>query len=135
MHLSSNICSAGLVVIGTLAVGITLNLTTLGSISGTGVLLHTYATAKKYDRQLENCRFPYASYFDLLSELINSLRGSAFDESIFFNKCSIIDNIIIDNCPTISDQIMKKYDKKFKVQSANKADSNIFDNHAKSFWI
>ena len=89
----------------------------------------------RYDRKLENCRFACTSYFDILSEFRNSLRSGVFNESILFNKCSIIDNIIIDNCPTISDKIMKKYDKKFIVQSTNKVDSNISYNHAKSFWI
>ena len=126
MHLSTNLGSAGLVVIGSIAGGITLNPIILGSISGTGVLLHTYATAKKYDCKLEIFRFAYTGYFNILSELRNSLRSGLFNESLFF---------IIDNCPTISDKIMKKYDKKFIVKSTNKADSNIFDNHAKSFWI
>ena len=133
MHLSTNLDSAGLVIIGTIAGGIPLNIIILGAISGAGVLLQTYATAKKYDKKVESTRFAYASYFNILSELRNNLRRGIFDESIFFNKCSIIDNIIIDNCPTISDKIMKKYDKKFIVQSTNKVYSNISHNHAKSF--
>ena len=47
MHLSTNLGSAGLVVIGTIAGAVTLNPIILGSISGTGVLLQTYATAKQ----------------------------------------------------------------------------------------
>ena len=47
MHLSTNLGSAGLVIIGTTAGGITLNPIILASISGAGVLLQTYATAKK----------------------------------------------------------------------------------------
>ena len=54
MHLSTNFGSAGLVVIGTIAGGITLNVIILGAISGASVLLQTYATSKKYDRKLEN---------------------------------------------------------------------------------
>ena len=46
MHLSTNIGSAVLVVTGTIAGALTLNPITLGSISGAGVLLQTYATAK-----------------------------------------------------------------------------------------
>ena len=46
MHLSTNLGSAGLVVIGTIAGGITPNSIILGAISGSGVLLQTYATAK-----------------------------------------------------------------------------------------
>ena len=109
MHLSTNIGSAGLVIIRTIAGSITLNPIILGSISGAG--LQTYATAKEYDRKLENCRFKYTSHFYILSELRNSLRSGVFNESISFNKCCIIDNIIIDKCPTIPDKIMKKYNK------------------------
>ena len=47
MHLSTNLGSAGLVFIGTIAGGITLNAITLGAMSAAGVLLQTYATAKK----------------------------------------------------------------------------------------
>ena len=108
MHLSTNLGSAGLVVIGTIAGGITLNPIILGAILEAGVLLQTYATTKKYDHKLGNCRLAYTSCFNILSELKNSLRRGIFNESIFLNKCSIIDNIIIDNCPTISDKIMKK---------------------------
>ena len=90
MHLSTNLGSAGLVIIGTIAGRITLNPIILGAVSGAGVVLQTYATAKIYDRKLENCRFASTSYFDILSELRNSLRSGVFNESIFFNKCSII---------------------------------------------
>ena len=47
MHLSTNLGSVGLVIIGTIAGGITLNVIILGNISGAGVLLQTYATTKK----------------------------------------------------------------------------------------
>ena len=67
---------------------------------------------KNYDRKLEKYRFAYTSYFNILSELTNSLRSGIFNESNLFCKCSMIDNIIIDNCPTISDKIMKNMIKK-----------------------
>ena len=86
MHLSTNLGSAGLVIIGTIAGGITPNVIILGAISGVGVLLQTYATAKNYDCKLENCRFAYTSYFDVLSELRNRLRSGVFNELIFLNK-------------------------------------------------
>ena len=136
MHLPTNLGSVGLVVIGTISGSVTLNPIILGAISGASVLLQAYDTAKKYDRKLENCRSGYTSYFNILSELRNSLRNGVFNELIVLNKCSIIDNIIIDNCPTISNKIIKNiYNKKFIVQSTNKADSNISHNHTKSFWI
>ena len=84
MHLSTNLGSTGLVVIGTIAGGIALNAIILGAISGAGVLLQTYATAKKYDKKVESRRFAYTSYYDILSELRNSLRSGVFDESTFF---------------------------------------------------
>ena len=47
MHLSTNLGSVGLVVIGTISGSFILNPIILGAISGAGVLLQTYATAKK----------------------------------------------------------------------------------------
>ena len=79
MHLSTNLGLVGLVVIGTISGAVTLNPIILGAILGATVLLQTYATAKKKcDRKLENCRFAYTIYFDILSELRNSLRSGVF---------------------------------------------------------
>ena len=68
MHLSTNLGSPGLVVIGTITGSFTLNPIILGSISGAGVFLQIYAAAKKYDQKLENCRFAYTSYNNILIE-------------------------------------------------------------------
>ena len=142
MHLSTNIGSAVLVVTGTIAGSIILNPIIMGVISGCGVLLQTYATAKKYDRKLEICKFAYTSYNNLLIELRDSLSSGVFDERLFFNKSVAFDNIINDNCVSIPEKIIKYiyiyiyiYIYKFIVQSTNKADSNISHNYSMSFWI
>ena len=135
MHLSTNIGSAGLVVIGAISGSFTVNPIMLVAISGAGVLLQTYATTKKYVRKLENCRFAYTSYNNILIELRDSLQSGVFDEKLFFNKSIVFDNIINDNCVPIPDKIIKIYNKKFIVQAKKKADPNVFHNHAKSFWI
>ena len=59
MHLSTNLGSVGLVIIGTISSSITLNPIIIGVISGCGVLRQTHATTKKYYRKLENCKFAY----------------------------------------------------------------------------
>ena len=135
MHLSTNIGSSLLVVTGTIAGGITLNPIIIGVISGCGVLLQTYATAKNYDRKLEHCKFAYTSYNNLLIELRDSLCLGVFDEKLFFNKAVVFDNIINENCVSIPEKIITKYNKKFIFQSTNKDETNIPHNYSMSFWI
>ena len=67
--------------------------------------------SKKYDRKLENCKFAYSSYNNLFIELRDSLRSGVFDEKLFFNKSIVFDNIINDNCVSIPEKIIKKYNK------------------------
>ena len=104
MHLSTNIGSSLLVVTGTIPGRITLNPIIIGVISGCGVDVQTYATAEKYDRKLEHCKFAYTSYKNLLIELRDSLRSGVFDEKLFFNKSVVFDNIINDNCVSIPEK-------------------------------
>ena len=57
MDLSCKITSTALIVIGTIAGSITLNPIVLGSISGNGLLLGTYAETKNFNRKIELSRF------------------------------------------------------------------------------
>ena len=60
---------------------------------------------KKNDQKLENCKFAYTSYNNLLIELRDSLRSGVFDEKLFFHKSVVFDNIIInDNCVSIPEK-------------------------------
>ena len=62
---------------------------------------------QKNDRKLENCKFAYTSYNNILIELRDSERSGEFDEKLFFNKSVVFDNIISDNCAPIPDKIIK----------------------------
>ena len=75
-ELVCNICSVVLVITGTVVDGITLNPIVLGTISGCGVLLKTFSEAKNYKRKIEMCKFAYASYEKVLTDLRSFMRGT-----------------------------------------------------------
>lgn len=52
MNLGINLSSTGLVVIGTITGAVTLNPIILGSISGAGILLKTFAEFKNYKKKM-----------------------------------------------------------------------------------
>ena len=53
LNLAINISSTGLIVIGTVAGGLTANPAILGSISGAGLVLKTLSDTKNYKRKIE----------------------------------------------------------------------------------
>ena len=75
------------------------------------MFFYKQATAKKYDRELENCKFAYTSYNNLLIELRDSLRSGVFDEKLFFNTSVVFDNIYNDNCVFIPEKLIKNITK------------------------
>ena len=62
MDLSFKIGSTGLAATGTIVGAITLNPIVLGVISGSGLILNTFAEAKNYKRKVEMCKFAYTTY-------------------------------------------------------------------------
>jgi len=107
-----NIGSVLLVVTGTVVGGVTLNPAVLGSISGTGLLLKTYAEIKNYKRKIEMCKFAYTSYAKVLTDLRSFMRGLEYDEAKFLDYVRVLDDIIIDMCP-LTDKFEKKYNNLF----------------------
>ena len=69
MNLAINIGSAGLVVTGTIAGGITLNPIILGTISGAGLVLKTVSEIKDYKKKIEMSKFAYTTYEKVLVDL------------------------------------------------------------------
>ena len=53
VNVASNIVSAGLVIIGSVAGGITANPIFIGTVTGAGVLLKTFCETKNYKRKIE----------------------------------------------------------------------------------
>ena len=111
-NLAINISSVGLVVVGTIVGGVTLNPIILGTVSGTGILIKSYCEIKNFSRKIETCKFAYTTYQKSLTELRSCLRGNHFDHNQFINNMKLIDEIIIDMCPLV-DKFEKQYAEKF----------------------
>lgn len=102
----------GLVAIGTLAGGITLNPIILGVINGSGVIIGSIGKIKNYKKKMEMCQIALKTYQKVLVELRSALRGDSFNKLEFIERMKLTDEMIIDQTP-IADKYVKKYKKKF----------------------
>ena len=102
----------GLVVIGTIAGGITLNPVILGVINGSGVIVTSIAKIKNYKRKIELLQIAFKTYEKILVELRSALRGDSWDKNEFIERMKLIDDMIIDQTPLV-DRFVKKYNIKF----------------------
>ena len=59
LNLAVNMSSTGLIAIGAIAGGLTLQPAILGSISGAGLALKTFSETKDYKRKTETSKFAY----------------------------------------------------------------------------
>ena len=102
----------GLVVIGTIAGGITLNPIILGVINGVGVLVSSVSKMKNYKKKIEMSQIAFTTYEKVLVELRSALRRDEFKKQEFIDRMKLIDEMIIDQSP-IADRFSKRYNKKF----------------------
>ena len=77
-----------------------------------GVMIQAYLANTNLRKTMEKCRFAYTSYGKLLVQLKSFLRGVEYDENVLLSDIKTLDDIIIDQCPSIN-HFLKKYDKKF----------------------
>jgi len=110
--MACNIGSVFLVVTGTVVGGVTLNPIPLGTISGVGLLLKTYAEIKNYKRKIEMSKFAYTTYEKILIHLRYFMRGLEYNNKEFLDHVKVLDDIIIEMCP-LTDKFEKKYNKVF----------------------
>ena len=103
----------GLVVIGTITGGITLNPIILGVINGAGVLVASLGKIKNYKKKMEMTQRAFTTYDKVLVELRSALRGDSFNKQEFIDRMKLIDEMIIDQTP-LADRFVSKYNKKFK---------------------
>ena len=103
----------GLVVIGTITGGITLNPIILGVINGVGVLVASLGKMKNYKKKMEMIQIAFTTYDKVLVELRSALRGDSFNKQEFINRMKLIDEMIIDETP-LAERFAGKYNKKFK---------------------
>ena len=102
----------GLVLIGTITGGITLNPIILGVINGAGVVVASLATKKNHKKKIEMSQIAFTTYDKVLVELRSALRGDSFNKQEFIDRMKLIDEMIIDQTP-LADRFVKKYNKKF----------------------
>ena len=106
------ISGGALVVIGTIAGGITLNPLILGIINGVGVIVASISKVKNYRKKAEMAQIAFKSYEKILVELRSALRGDEFNKQGFIDKMKLMDDIIIDQTPS-AESFVKSYNKKF----------------------
>ena len=96
MNLLINLTSSGLVAIGTIAGGVTMNPIILGVISGLGLVVKTASEMKNLKSKIEMSKFAFTTYEKTLSDLRFALRGGNFDRTEFLSSMEAIDGIVID---------------------------------------
>ena len=110
--LSIELSSLGLTSIGAIIGAITLNPIILGCLSGSGIMIQAYLTKSDLDKRVDRCKFAYTSYERILVQLKSFLRGLPYDENNFLSDLKVLDDIIIDQCPSI-DKYNEVYNRKF----------------------
>ena len=106
----------GLVVIGTIAGGITLNPVILGVINGAGVVVASIAKVKNYKKKMEMTQIAFTTYEKVLVELRSALRGDEWNKQDFVDRMKLIDEMIIEQTP-LADRFVSRYNKKFSLSN------------------
>ena len=75
-------------------------------------MIQAYLTKSDLNRRVDRCRFAFTSYERVLVQLKSFLRGLPYDESNFLTDLKVLDDIVIDQCPSV-DKYSDKYDKVF----------------------
>ena len=107
-----SLSGVGLVIIGTIAGGITLNPIIMGVINGAGVLVSSLSKLKNYKKKTEMTQIAFTTYEKVLVELRSALRGDDFNKQEFIDRMKLIDEMIIDQSP-LADKFSKRYNKKY----------------------
>ena len=104
--------STGLIVVGAILGGLTLQPAILGGISGAGLPLKTFSETKDYKRKIEMNKFAYSIYEKVLLDLRTSLRGGTFNKDYFLKELNVLDDTIVDFAPLVT-RFEKQYAKQF----------------------
>ena len=112
LKLFLELSSIGLTTTGAIIGGVTLNPIILGLLTGSGIMIQAYLTKSDLNKRVDRCKFAFTSYERVLVQLKSFLRGLLYDESNFLSDLKVIDDIIIDQCPSI-EKYFDKYDKVF----------------------
>ena len=112
LKLTLQLSSISLTVAGTITGSVTLNPVVAGTVVGAGVIIQGYLAKTNLLQKIGKCRFAYTSYEKIMVQLRSFMRGIPYDENVFLSDIKIIDDMIIDQCPS-ADEYSKKYKKKF----------------------
>ena len=78
MNLLMNCTSSGLVAIGAIAGGVTMNPIVLGVISGVGLIVKTASEMKNLKSKIEMSKFAFTTYEKTLSDFALRFAGRKF---------------------------------------------------------
>ena len=109
------ISSLSLIAVGTISGGLTLNPIILGVINGAGIIVGGVAKKKDFKKKIETTKMAYTTYEKVLVELRSALRGDEWNKEEFIDRIKILDEIIIDHCPSSADNFVEKYKNKFNI--------------------
>ena len=112
LKLTLQLSSISLTVAGTITGSVTLNPVVAGTVVGAGVIIQGYLAKTNLLQKIGKCRFAYTSYEKIMVQLRSFMRGIPYDENTFLSDIKIIDDMIINQCPS-ADEYSKKYNKKF----------------------
>ncbi|CAH3197159.1 unnamed protein product, partial [Porites evermanni] len=104
-----------LIAVGTITGGLTLNPIILGVINGAGIIVAGITKKKDFKRKIETTKLAYTTYEKVLVELRSALRGDEWSKQEFINRIKILDEMIIDQCPSSVDNFAEKYKNKFNI--------------------
>ena len=110
LKLTLQLSSISLTVVGTITGSVTLNPVVAGTVVGAGVIIQGYLAKTNLLQKIGKCRFAYTSYEKIMVQLRSFMRGIPYDENVFLSDIKIIDDMIIDQCPS-ADEYSKKYKK------------------------
>ncbi|CAH3192637.1 unnamed protein product, partial [Porites evermanni] len=104
-----------LIAFGTITGGLTLNPVILGVINGAGVIVAGITKKKDFKKKIETTKLAYTTYEKVLVELRSALRGDEWNKQEFIDRIKILDEMIIDQCPSSADNFVEKYKNKFNI--------------------
>ena len=70
---------------------------------------------KDFKKKIETTKLAYTTYEKVLVELRSALRGDEWNKQEFIDRIKIIDEMIIDQCPSSVDNFVVKYKNKFNI--------------------
>ena len=108
------ISSLSLIAVGTITGGLTLNPIILGVINGAGIIVAGITKKKDFKKKIETTKLAYTTYEKVLVELRSALRGDEWSKQEFIDRIKILDEMIIDQCPSTVDNFVEKYKNKFE---------------------